>query len=1305
MLLHVIVMANEKIILDSHFDQPGQSWKQNGWILTNARNSTGPKIIKDTTVEPPVMALIPTTKVFSKISNSPQTIDYKFTNSINDVSTGTLNLTIKVRYDREDKTAGNKLAIAIGPKGNKSIDWNNSYVLEMPQGQKAWFRLGSGKILAQSSVPVNYSTEKYEEITLLRSPDGIWTFKKDNEILIKTTPNTLIKNFDMVRLFWRYYGEKQIQFVRDLKITFSGTLCLPSEVGRKPQFTLNTNLDVYRNGPVKITARFYNWEKKIVKLVISEKQAFPESKMENELFSGTVPVTPNSIRLLDDFNDPSLPGIPEMHLGSVYPSLKRPVWEVGNRRYQSVLLSNTANDDGPKYSGGGAIRMRYLGGAGAKALRNLKASVRVDANRDYLSVYLYGSGMASKQQVKLILQGKSKLGKEYLYSNFDLIPKQGKHQGYISTRVLEGIMEDAIKLDFKGWKKFSIPLRAFIPFPEETSPSAISPKLLLSEITGFGFLFQGQGDYYADEITIRDKSELEIKVPEKILEWEICGEKPGKYKIYANADNIKTSNDIALCGPRGKDVDAKIIRGPYGMIFSINGKSIAPVFHTGDIHCVKAAVPKYASGGINIECFDLAQVTADRDWLGEHDFNNFRRLDEYLRRIFRANPRAFVMFRLQLLPPKWWLDSNPGERVASAKGPWLSGTARTDQYGPSLASEKYQEFAKRYLAALVKHIRAGRFGDRIIGYWVMLGHSGESWHHAMNTSSPLPGRYPEMIDYSDAMKAAFKKFLKQKYGDNVTRLRHAWRDSEITFETAEIPSEKARKKSGTVFGIFRKPTADSRIIDYDECHNQVVVNLIQAFTHTVKKESDHKNIVGVMAAYNCAGLSDVEGGHANFADLMRLPELDFISSTFSYFSLYPGGASVPRHSVTSVNLHNKLFVSEIDHTINLRFLKIPVPHEGASILCEELIKRDMVQSFVQGAGVELYDISKRDGAYTAPNILNKIIKIRDLEQREIDNNCQAKKTHTIDGLAVIWDNRLNYYTAKASATSQMTSWGPCREMVCEIPFTGCKVDYYDPDDLEIMPDYPVILFYMNMPLTDNQIDIIKKRFEGDNHTLIWIYPPGVISENGINLERAFELTGIPVKYAGIYSQTCRIVNFDDSFTKSLLNAEPRSPELGQHMPYWPNCLNRKGKDILFASIGEFHGKAPEVPLFTPLKRNDVKVLAVLQENDEPAIALRRYKNWTSVYSAVNYLPAEFLREICRDAGVTIYDSKFDALWVNDRWLGVHIGQRGGKRTFHVPKGITRVKEVFSGKKTKVTNGTFKTDLTPLTTYLWELEKQ
>ena len=187
------------------------------------------------------------------------------------------------------------------------------------------------------------------------------------------------------------------------------------------------------------------------------------------------------------------------------------------------------------------------------------------------------------------------------------------------------------------------------------------------------------------------------------------------------------------------------------------------------------------------------------DWKGPKEYD-FTKVDQKLGFYLEIEPEALFIPRVLLTPGDWWCEKFADEITMRDDGSAAGMFGRPCH--PSFASKIYRELSYKAMAAFINHVE-DKWGSHILGYQAGNGFGGEwltfnsFWE--IKPSAEPPNKFG-VEDYSPPAKEAFKQWLKTKYQNNVGRLRLAWKDPVVTFETATPPNEVERYSA--THGIF-----------------------------------------------------------------------------------------------------------------------------------------------------------------------------------------------------------------------------------------------------------------------------------------------------------------------------------------------------------------------------------------------------------------------------------------------------------------------------------------------------------------------
>lgn len=254
----------------------------------------------------------------------------------------------------------------------------------------------------------------------------------------------------------------------------------------------------------------------------------------------------------------------------------------------------------------------------------------------------------------------------------------------------------------------------------------------------------------------------------------------------------------------------------------------------------------FAKAGVDLFTFSATPTEAGYGlsrtaWTvpGQYDFSQ---LDERVMMVLQANPNAYFFPRLYLHAPKWWSDQHPNDIVLMDPGdgkpvPFIHAGGKP---APSWASETWRRDTVEGLKRLIAHVEASPYADRCIGYHIASG-TTEEW-------MMWGGNENQWVDYSPVNVARFRQRLKAKYG-TVERLRQAWGNVNVAFDSAAIPTKAQRLR--TEFGSLRDPAKEQAVVDYYLYNSDLVADTICIFAKAVKDITKRQKTVGVFTATSC----------------------------------------------------------------------------------------------------------------------------------------------------------------------------------------------------------------------------------------------------------------------------------------------------------------------------------------------------------------------------------------------------------------------------------------------------------------------
>jgi beta-galactosidase len=750
------------------------------------------------------------------------------------------------------------------------------------------------------------------------------------------------------------------------------------------------------------------------------------------------------------------------------------------------------------------------------------------------------------------------------------------------------------------------------------------------------------------------------------------------------AASAATASSSHVPGPR-----TEVRRHRGRPMFFLDGRPYSkPVFET---YVPEARFfRQFAEAGTDIFCFstNLGNGFSHPTWLGPGQWD-FTQLDQLARRVLEANPRGWLMPRILLSTPDWWVRDNPEECQLLASGA-RTYTSKADmgrggQAYPSLASARWRREMASGLQQVIRHMQESDYGDRMFGYF-FTGLMTEEWYHwSIHTN--------ELSDYSVHAVRAFRDWLRAKYG-TAQALRTAWSDPRVDFDSASVPTQAARQRDRE--RTFRDPAIEMPVIDWYEFHNDLIPDTIEVFARAAKKACEGRKVVGTFYCYMFEFGGDPEFGHNAMTRLVRSKHLDFVAVTASYFDRELGtGADYARAPVTSLALHGKLWYHDND-TVSFRYDEMNRANPDRATVAryrKELGVTETLQDtlwqyrrgagFVLGNGIyeSLFDL--HGGYFDHPALMAEVKRLNLLLGESQHYDCSS----SAEILVVSDEASCAYGTFESGFLAQTLQ--PAQVQLAKL---GAPHDSILVDDLGLLDTrhHKLVIFLNCFHLTNTQRELIYRRVLNQNRTVLWCYAPGLFNGAQTPVEAMHELTGI------------RLVL---SNKPERIRARIALTEQGRRLWPQPQPENAGGSEValvvapnpgLSPIIGHEHIWARLIAVEDP----EAVALGTLQDRPEIVLAMKSMARWTSIYSLNPVLPAGFLRALARRAGVHIYNNQDDTLYASRSYLTL-AANLAGRRRIQLPRRAD-VFDPFTGDRLWHGVSAFERDFLAKETVIWRL---
>lgn len=619
---------------------------------------------------------------------------------------------------------------------------------------------------------------------------------------------------------------------------------------------------------------------------------------------------------------------------------------------------------------------------------------------------------------------------------------------------------------------------------------------------------------------------------------------------------------------------------------------------------------------------------------------------EALRAYAALNPEARFILRVFVEPRgdrSAWIKLHPGEceiLEPRAKGIYLT---------PSFASELWLRDAGRFLQGMVSYLYAHDLSRYVAGYLVCGGDSAE-WVK-IGPMEDWAG------DYSAPMQVAFRRWLRAKYG-TVEALREAWADPGVDFDQDLVPSPE--EQGAADLFLFKDPRRRRRAIDYFQCHAEIVADDICYLCKVVKEACRRESVVGVFYGYlleivwnngffgqrledaDVAHTAAARSGHAGLAKVLASPDVDFLSSPFSYGFRGVGGEGGFMGPDASVRRAGKLWISEEDMRTHRSRPDAFYGQTRNAAETVEVLKRQCANILTRAAGGWWCKWSAGD--WTDPAVLPVFERVLELGRKHLDlpdRSSAAEVAVVVDAENWFYRSTLNNFDIP---NWRNRAWGMAR--------MGAPLDFVLLSDLleGRAKEYKLYYMWNTFHLEAHERERLKALLRRDGKVTLWIYAPGLVAED-LSVEHCNDLMGI------------------------RLRMTPREWGINIFISHFEHALTRNLPTSTFWGTDTRLG-----PLFTVDDPDAVTLGTAVtkQGRCEPGYVLREHDDWASVYSAAPNPPPGVLKEIARYAGVHLYSESEDVLYADHAYVALHT-VRAGVKTIHLPRRAD-VWEVFSNRR-------------------------
>lgn len=644
---------------------------------------------------------------------------------------------------------------------------------------------------------------------------------------------------------------------------------------------------------------------------------------------------------------------------------------------------------------------------------------------------------------------------------------------------------------------------------------------------------------------------------------------------------------------------------------------------------------------------NIGNKTSEQLWKqdGSIDYDKF---DQSIKDLLSVNGEGLVMVNIGMFAPDWWLEENPGHRIYSDRAG--TGTDKDVKSNfASFASEKFMTESGEVLKKLIRHMQSQNYYNRVYGIRIT---SGKSYEMQTDGASAT-----QMPDYSDIAKSTFKTWVKNKY-KTVAALQKAYNDYNLTFDDVKVPTFEERSKGQNDSDTIYDATTQRLMIDYNLFLNDKCTDCLLYWAKIAKEETQNEKIVGAYNGYVWVfGSYDGQANtHSYIERVLQSEYIDFIASPINYNERTIGESNTFMAMIDSVQAYGKLYLAEQDNRTFLTDGNTGYSWNaqwdgqvGETHTPEDTInqyKRDFANAFVNGVGYWYFDM--QGGWINDKQIYNLMAE----EKRIYDNSLTIGERDFLNEVAVFVDD-YTYSYAKIDTLENSP------HVLFDALFVrqrlalgkmGCGYDTYYMSSLadgKVKP-HKVNIFLSPFEITEKTSAAIDKYIKTNGQYAVWIYLPGISTGTETSLANMEKITGFSLAMENRKAALqVKITNGTNGITKGLNGT------------YYGSKIERNSPIVY-------------------IEDDKAEILGILMDGNKNGLGIKRFDNWTSVYSSGINLSVGLLRGILKDAGVHLYsEDTNDVIYSNNRYVSLHSSVGGNKKI--TLTGKYDVYDEFEGK--------------------------
>lgn len=667
----------------------------------------------------------------------------------------------------------------------------------------------------------------------------------------------------------------------------------------------------------------------------------------------------------------------------------------------------------------------------------------------------------------------------------------------------------------------------------------------------------------------------------------------------------------------GPELNVYIPDSPYKNIGCINGTGDDP-FATQ----LKLA----AAAGTHLVASDIPFP-----WPTPGEPTDFTLVDQSIKHILGANPKALIVPWFCLDPPLWWLNAHPDHELKLLGS---TNNIRYEKRSVSVSSELYRREVGEHLKNCIEYIEK-KYGDHILGY-MPCGQNTYEWFYQNVWGGGYPGYAP--ID-----RIAWNEWLKQKYSTNET-LQKAWQTDRWTLGNVDVPSIEFRKEANkSAFLDVAKGSEYRRLFDFHLFLQQMMSDTVLGVSRIAKETSNKLVFIFYGYYFELGGFSKgaATTGHMNLRPLLQSPWIDSLCAPMSYFNRNKGGVAPMMSPSESITLAGKLWLTEDDTRTHLIAPSTPKnPYDFLETLADtqSIHQRNLGQYLVRNFANWWVDLSSV-GWLNDPGIWSNLNTLRPL-----DEYVQAHPIPFKPEIACFIDTDSLLASTNGSVSVQLCSLARAPLGLIGAPYGQYMLEDY----LDGKTNAKVNILLAAWRLTSKQRQSLKEKAATD--TIVWGFASGWLdAQHGGNTRNMEEI--MPFKFRKIANPQKPPVLTEAGKAFGLKLVYQYEDMTASRFRQMKNNKSAKDQSLTYT--------VPE-EIFTVTDARPDEILATLPDGS-PIIVMRKTSSGgCSLYVGLPSLDKEILRGAAKIAGAHLYTTARPCVvYANKQMIVLHGSHQDG----------------------------------------------